>query len=66
MRVWTNKIHVVGDLIILEVGEYVAMLHPGSYNAEPIGHQDTLNCHNIGICDQFGNQCLLTKSLRAT
>jgi len=64
----TDKFGTVGDFIIREVGVHVPPFHPFGYDSKPeaSNHLDPLNRMDVVMFDLFGDQHLLTESLRVT
>ena len=66
MRFTTDKFHAVGDLIILEIGMEIPVVHPFGHDAQlqALGHLDSLDCQDIFVFDVFGNQHFLAEPLK--
>jgi TRAP-type mannitol/chloroaromatic compound transport system permease large subunit len=67
MRFTTDKFHAVGDLIILEIGMEIPVVHPFGHDAQlqALGHLDSLDCQDIFVFDVFGNQHFLAEPLKS-
>ena len=68
MRSRTDKFSTVSGLVFLEVATHIPVFHPLGYDAkrDPINHLDSLDCHDVLVSDQLGNQHLLTKFLEVS
>jgi hypothetical protein len=60
----TDEFDAVGVLVAPKVSEHMPVFHPLGHNAELVIHLDSHDRHDIVVFDLFGNQHLLTESLK--
>ena len=63
-----DKFDAVGVRVIVDVSMHIPVFHPLGYDAklDSINYSDSVDCQDVIVIDQFGNQDLLAKSLEIT
>ena len=64
----TDKFDAVGVRVIPNVSFHILVFHPLGYDVklDSINHLDSVDCQDVAVIDQFGNQDLLAKLLEIT